>query len=256
MRREAQRSQKVTLQTAPKARRLCREVWTSIQISPQPHHPHPCFCANLPWILKLHSLKHKMAFKKQEKVSTFLFFICLSLKTLWNSLTFCKTTCTCRSVHVTNNEDLALGNWFQRRKLTIQLLCTCRCHTDVKFWCVLHSIFSWNVLIIKSRTVNASKTFIFISHQMLLYWKKYEKVEKEHRKRAEKEAMEQRKLDDEFREVRILKVCWLVDWWMYCWCLNFKVHRLTEVFFSLMHLCTLRSIEESLVEGDRVLHVS
>lgn len=36
---------------------------------------------------------------------------------------------------------------------------------------------------------------------MLLYWKKYEKVEKEHRKRAEKEAMEQRKLDDEFREV-------------------------------------------------------
>ena len=42
------------------------------------------------------------------------------------------------------------------------------------------------------------KTFV---HQMLLYWKKYEKVEKEHRKRAEKEAMEQRKLDDEFREV-------------------------------------------------------
>ena len=37
---------------------------------------------------------------------------------------------------------------------------------------------------------------------MLLYWKKYEKVEKEHRKRAEKEAMEQRKLDDEFREVK------------------------------------------------------
>ena len=42
------------------------------------------------------------------------------------------------------------------------------------------------------------ETFV---HQMLLYWKKYEKVEKEHRKRAEKEAMEQRKLDDEFREV-------------------------------------------------------
>ena len=156
-----------------------------------------------------------MAFKKQEKV-TFLFFICLSLKTLWNSLTFCKTRCTCRSVHVTNNEDLALSNRFQWRKLTSQLLCTRRCHTDVKVWYVLHFIFSWNVLIIKSRTVNASKTFIFISHQMLLYWKKYEKVEKEHRKRAEKEAMEQRKLDDEFREVRILKVCWLVDWWMYC----------------------------------------
>lgn len=41
-----------------------------------------------------------------------------------------------------------------------------------------------------------------LSREMLVYWKKYEKVEKEHRKRAEKEAMEQRKLDDEFREVR------------------------------------------------------
>lgn len=38
--------------------------------------------------------------------------------------------------------------------------------------------------------------------QMLAYWKRYEKVEKEHRKRAEKEAMEQRKMDDELREAR------------------------------------------------------
>ena len=45
---------------------------------------------------------------------------------------------------------------------------------------------------------------------MLVYWKKYEKVEKEHRKRAEKEAMEQRKLDDEFREVRMDKIA--IDW--------------------------------------------
>lgn len=37
---------------------------------------------------------------------------------------------------------------------------------------------------------------------MLAYWKQYEKVEKEHRKRAEKEAMEQRKMDDELREVK------------------------------------------------------
>ena len=39
---------------------------------------------------------------------------------------------------------------------------------------------------------------------MLVYWRKYEKVEKEHRKRAEKEAQEQRKLDDEFREVTMI----------------------------------------------------
>uniref|UniRef100_A0A7N8YE94 Chromatin-remodeling ATPase INO80 n=1 Tax=Mastacembelus armatus TaxID=205130 RepID=A0A7N8YE94_9TELE len=38
--------------------------------------------------------------------------------------------------------------------------------------------------------------------EMMLYWKKYDKVEKEHRKRAEKEALEQRKLDEEMREAK------------------------------------------------------
>ena len=47
--------------------------------------------------------------------------------------------------------------------------------------------------------------------QMLVYWKKYEKVEKEHRKRAEKEAMEQRKLDDEFREVTNYSYCYFFE---------------------------------------------
>ncbi|RXM96057.1 Vacuolar protein sorting-associated protein 18-like [Acipenser ruthenus] len=41
-----------------------------------------------------------------------------------------------------------------------------------------------------------------LNKEMLLYWKKYEKVEKEHRKRAEKEALEQRKLDEEMREAK------------------------------------------------------
>lgn len=40
-----------------------------------------------------------------------------------------------------------------------------------------------------------------LTKEMMLYWKKYDKVEKEHRKRAEKEALEQRKLDEEMREV-------------------------------------------------------
>ncbi|KAF7688038.1 hypothetical protein HF521_014044 [Silurus meridionalis] len=40
-----------------------------------------------------------------------------------------------------------------------------------------------------------------LTKEMLLYWK-YEKVEKEHRKRAEKEALEQRKLDEEMREAK------------------------------------------------------
>ncbi|XP_063295908.1 chromatin-remodeling ATPase INO80 [Pelobates fuscus] len=41
-----------------------------------------------------------------------------------------------------------------------------------------------------------------LSKEMSLYWKKYDKVEKEHRKRAEKEALEQRKLDEEMREAK------------------------------------------------------
>lgn len=45
-----------------------------------------------------------------------------------------------------------------------------------------------------------------LTKEMMLYWKKYDKVEKEHRKRAEKEALEQRKLDEEMREVGRLKV--------------------------------------------------
>lgn len=40
-----------------------------------------------------------------------------------------------------------------------------------------------------------------LTKEIMLYWKKYDKVEKEHRKRAEKEALEQRKLDEEMREV-------------------------------------------------------
>ncbi|KAM8921699.1 chromatin-remodeling ATPase INO80 [Pelodytes ibericus] len=41
-----------------------------------------------------------------------------------------------------------------------------------------------------------------LAKEMSLYWKKYDKVEKEHRKRAEKEALEQRKLDEEMREAK------------------------------------------------------
>jgi len=40
-----------------------------------------------------------------------------------------------------------------------------------------------------------------LSKEMQAYWKRFDKVEKEHRRKAEKEAMEQRKMDIEFREV-------------------------------------------------------
>ena len=45
--------------------------------------------------------------------------------------------------------------------------------------------------------------------EALTYWKRYERVEKEQRKKAEKEAMEQRRRDDEMREVG---VCVGVGW--------------------------------------------
>ena len=44
-----------------------------------------------------------------------------------------------------------------------------------------------------------------LTKEVMLYWKKYDKVEKEHRKRAEKEAQEQRKLDEEMREVGVIQ---------------------------------------------------
>lgn len=40
-----------------------------------------------------------------------------------------------------------------------------------------------------------------LTREMTAFWKHYDKVEKEHRKKAEKEAQEQRRLDDEIREV-------------------------------------------------------
>ena len=40
--------------------------------------------------------------------------------------------------------------------------------------------------------------------EMLVYWRKHEKVEKEQRRKAEKEAMEQHKLNEEMREVRVV----------------------------------------------------
>lgn len=42
-----------------------------------------------------------------------------------------------------------------------------------------------------------------LTKEMMLYWKRYEKVEKEHRRRAEKEAQEQLRLDIELREVML-----------------------------------------------------
>lgn len=40
-----------------------------------------------------------------------------------------------------------------------------------------------------------------LAKEMQAYWKRFEKVEKEQRRKAEKEAIEQRKIDIEMREV-------------------------------------------------------
>lgn len=54
------------------------------------------------------------------------------------------------------------------------------------------------------KIVNVSGRARRLTKEMLLYWKRYEKVEKEHRRRAEKEAQEQLRLDIELREVHSL----------------------------------------------------
>ncbi|XP_033112932.1 chromatin-remodeling ATPase INO80-like [Anneissia japonica] len=41
-----------------------------------------------------------------------------------------------------------------------------------------------------------------LTREMMSYWKHFDRVEKEHRKKAEKQAIEQRKLDDEIREAK------------------------------------------------------
>lgn len=40
-----------------------------------------------------------------------------------------------------------------------------------------------------------------LTREAIIYWRRYERVEKEQRKRAEKEALEQRKIGDEMKEV-------------------------------------------------------
>lgn len=40
-----------------------------------------------------------------------------------------------------------------------------------------------------------------LTREMMVYWKRFEKVEKDHRKRVEKEALEKRKMDLEMSEV-------------------------------------------------------
>ena len=49
----------------------------------------------------------------------------------------------------------------------------------------------------------ACNSYCVCSHcdYLLICWKRYEKMEKEHRKKAEKEALEQKKRDDELRDV-------------------------------------------------------
>lgn len=44
-----------------------------------------------------------------------------------------------------------------------------------------------------------------LAKEMNVFWKRFDKVEKGARKKAEKEALEQRKIDIEMREVFILK---------------------------------------------------
>jgi DNA helicase INO80 len=64
------------------------------------------------------------------------------------------------------------------------------------------------IVVSKRRVINIKTTREFtqkakkLSREMLLFWKKYEKEEREMRKRAEKEALERQRLEEEEREKR------------------------------------------------------
>ena len=49
-----------------------------------------------------------------------------------------------------------------------------------------------------------------LMREALMYWRRYERTEKEQRRKAEREAVEQRKIDDEMREVCIQCTCTIV----------------------------------------------
>lgn len=91
-----------------------------------------------------------------------------------------------------------------------------------------------------------------LTKEMMLYWKKYDKVEKEHRKRAEKEALEQRKLDEEMREVGGMEIVFHLltanCLWKYLQPCNFWIHDKTSfklwrrIYYRNQHLAFLSSL--------------
>jgi len=52
-----------------------------------------------------------------------------------------------------------------------------------------------------SKEANVQPRVRRLMREALIYWRRYEKVEREQRRKAEKEAVGQRKMDDEMREV-------------------------------------------------------
>ena len=58
-----------------------------------------------------------------------------------------------------------------------------------------------------SKEANVQPRVRRLMREALIYWRRYERVEREQRKKAEKEALGQRKIDDEMREVCVC-VCW------------------------------------------------
>lgn len=57
-----------------------------------------------------------------------------------------------------------------------------------------------------SKEANVQPRVRRLMREALIYWRRYEKVEREQRRKAEKEAVGQRKMDDEMREVGVVTV--------------------------------------------------
>jgi DNA helicase INO80 len=84
-----------------------------------------------------------------------------------------------RHVNISNNKKIAVY-----------------CQREVRRWATKSQKLSKEANSVQPRARKVLK-------EVIVYWRKYEKVEKEARKKAEKEAQEQQKLYDEMREVSV-----------------------------------------------------
>ena len=135
----------------------------------------------------------------------------LSLSQHWivnNNHYTCLSFCQCAQMtKIKLDRNLKGKNLYRQTFSALQYTSTCTyrflsslpqiamfCQREVRRWALKSQRLSKEVSTVVPRARR-------IMREMLVHWKKHEKVEKEQRRKAEKEAVEQQRLVDEMREV-------------------------------------------------------